>query len=94
MCAPPRAPRDQQSLVTTQLNFGILLYAQQTEAALKEFRAALSLDPGSVRASHNTGGALITLHGHKEALPILEAAIKHGSRHGVQAGIQRRPRRQ
>jgi tetratricopeptide (TPR) repeat protein len=78
-CAPPRVPRDQQELVTTQLNFGILLYAQQPEAALKEFRAALALDPASVRAGLNTAGALITLHRHQEALTILEATIKRGT---------------
>lgn len=78
-CTPPRDPQDRHDLVTTQLNYGMLIYAHRPEAALAEFRGALTIDPTSVRAGLNTGGALITLHRHKEALPVLEAAIARGT---------------
>ena len=78
-CAPSELLPDRQRLAVAQLNFGMLLYAQEPARALLHFRRAMKLDPGSARASLNVGGALITLKFYEEAVPILEAAIARGT---------------
>jgi tetratricopeptide (TPR) repeat protein len=58
---------------------GTLLYDDSPAQALIHFRKSMELDPDNANGSIDAGAALIKLRAYKEAITVLEAAIKHGT---------------
>jgi tetratricopeptide (TPR) repeat protein len=78
-CTPPKSIDEKKSLAVAHTKLGALLYDQSAAQSLFHSRKAMDLDPDNVKSSLNAGAALIKLGQYKEAISILEAAIKHGT---------------
>ncbi|MGZ7031011.1 MAG: hypothetical protein ACXVIJ_03485 [Thermoanaerobaculia bacterium] len=78
-CTPPASADEKKSLAVAHIKLGTLLFDDSTAQALTHFRKGMELDPDNVNGSIDTGAALVRLGAYKEAISILEAAIKRGT---------------